>query len=58
MTVIAPEGQEIMPDTNAKRVPQVTVKRLSRYLRVLERFQEEGLESISSEELSNELPNL
>ncbi|MCK4719125.1 redox-sensing transcriptional repressor Rex [bacterium] len=38
-----------------KRVPQVTVKRLSRYLRVLERFQEEGSETILSEELANEL---
>lgn len=38
-----------------KRVPQVTVKRLGRYLRVLERFQEKGYETVSSEELANEL---
>lgn len=38
-----------------KRVPQVTVKRLSRYLRVLERFLEIGYETVSSEELANEL---
>ncbi len=43
-----------MPE-NAKRVPQVTVKRLSRYLTVLERFQEQGYETISSEELASEL---
>jgi len=40
---------------NGKKVPQVTVKRLSRYLRVLERFQEEGYETVSSEELAGEL---
>jgi redox-sensing transcriptional repressor len=40
---------------NEKRVPQVTVKRLSRYLRALERFQERGRETISSEELADEL---
>jgi redox-sensing transcriptional repressor len=40
---------------NTKRVPQVTVKRLSRYLRALERFQEKGYETISSEELAGEL---
>jgi len=44
-----------MADNSGKKVPQVTVKRLSRYLRVLERFLEEGHESISSEELANEL---
>ncbi len=38
-----------------KRAPHVTVKRLSRYLRVLERFQEKGYQKISSEELANEL---
>ena len=38
-----------------KKVPQVTVKRLSRYLRALEKFQEKGYETISSEELANEL---
>jgi len=38
-----------------KRVPHVTVKRLSRYLRMLERFQEKGYETISSEELAAEL---
>jgi redox-sensing transcriptional repressor len=38
-----------------KRVPQVTVKRLSRYLRTLERFQERGYETVSSEELAGEL---
>jgi len=38
-----------------RRVPQVTVKRLGRYLRVLERFQEKGYETISSEELAAEL---
>ena len=38
-----------------KKVPQVTVKRLSRYLRVLERFLEKGFETVSSEELANEL---
>jgi redox-sensing transcriptional repressor len=40
---------------NEKRVPQVTVKRLSRYLRALERFHERGYETISSEELAGEL---
>ncbi len=40
---------------NPKRVPQVTVKRLSRYLRALERFQEKGFETVSSEELAGEL---
>jgi len=40
---------------HGKKVPQVTVKRLSRYLRVLERFLEQGYETISSEELANEL---
>lgn len=40
---------------NEKKVPQVTVKRLSRYLRALERFQERGYETISSEELAGEL---
>ncbi len=40
---------------NGKKVPQVTVKRLSRYLRVLEHFSEQGYETISSEELANEL---
>ena len=30
---------------NEKKVPQVTVKRLSRYLRALERFQERGYET-------------
>ena len=43
-----------MGDTE-KKVPQVTVRRLSRYLRVLERFQERGYETISSEELAGEL---
>lgn len=43
-----------MPETG-RQVPQVTVKRLSRYLRVLERFQERGYETISSEELAGEL---
>ncbi|HEX9744526.1 MAG TPA: redox-sensing transcriptional repressor Rex [bacterium] len=38
-----------------KKVPQVTVKRLSRYLRALERFQDRGYETISSEELAGEL---
>jgi redox-sensing transcriptional repressor len=38
-----------------KRVPMVTVKRLSRYLRVLEKFQEKGFETVSSEELAGEL---
>lgn len=40
---------------NDKKVPQVTVKRLSRYLRALERFQERGYETISSEELAGDL---
>jgi redox-sensing transcriptional repressor len=40
---------------NDKRIPQVTVRRLSRYLRALERFQERGYETISSEELAGEL---
>ena len=40
---------------NSKKVPHVTVKRLSRYLRMLERFQEQGQETISSEELAAEL---
>ena len=43
-----------MPE-NGKRVPQVTVRRLSRYLRALERFQERGYETISSDELADEL---
>ena len=38
-----------------KRVPQVTVKRLGKYLRVLERFQENGYETVSSEQLASEL---
>ncbi len=40
---------------SGKKVPLVTVKRLSRYLRALERFQERGYETISSEELAGEL---
>jgi len=44
-----------MPENMEKKVPQVTVKRLSRYLRVLERFQEKGYETVSSEELATEL---
>lgn len=40
---------------NPKKAPQVTVRRLSRYLRALERFQERGYETISSEELASEL---
>jgi redox-sensing transcriptional repressor len=43
-----------MPNTD-KRVPQVTVKRLSRYLRTLERYHERGYETVSSEELASEL---
>jgi len=49
------EGNDQMPENNVKKVPQVTVKRLGRYLRVLERFHEDGMESISSEELAAEL---
>ena len=44
-----------MAENTIKKVPQVTVKRLGRYLRVLERFHEDGVESISSEELAAEL---
>jgi len=40
---------------NEKKIPQVAVKRLSRYLRVLERLQERGCETVSSEELAGEL---
>jgi len=48
-------GNDLMTENNVKKVPQVTVKRLGRYLRVLERFHEDGIESISSEELAAEL---
>lgn len=40
---------------SGKKVPLITVKRLSRYLRALERFQERGYETIASEELAGEL---
>ena len=49
------EGNDLMAENTIKKVPQVTVKRLGRYLRVLERFHEDGVESISSEELAAEL---
>ena len=40
-----------------KRIPHVTIKRLSRYLRALERLRDEGKETASSEELA-ELLNI
>src|SRR3989304_311844 len=44
-----------MNQDEGKKVPQVTVKRLSRYLRALEGFAERGYETISSEELAGDL---
>ncbi len=38
-----------------KRIPNVTIKRLSKYLRALERLRDNGIETVSSEELAGML---